>query len=107
MRHVIAIAAAFATLAAGTAASARMSDAQYLAANRCRALVAAPSLGAAADVGAVDRKLRDESRGRDPIIQDRAEQLREQAQQEASHPNDVVKARLQAERDGVCHDLLS
>ena len=34
MRHVIAIATAFATVAAGTAASARMSDAQYLAANR-------------------------------------------------------------------------
>jgi hypothetical protein len=107
MRHVIAIATAFATLAAGTAASARMSDAQFLAANRCRALVASPALGAPADVAAVDRKLHDESRGRDPIIEDRAEQMRQQAQQEAAHPNDMVKARLQAERDGLCHDLLS
>lgn len=107
MRHVIAIAAAFATVATGTAASARMSDAQFLAANRCRALVAAPTLGQPADVQAVDRKLRDESRGRDPIIEDRAEQMRDQAQREAAHPNDTARARLQAERDGLCHDLLS
>jgi hypothetical protein len=107
MRHVIAITTAFATLAAGTAASARMSDAQYLAANRCRSLVAAPSLGETGDLAAVDRKLRDEARGRDPVIQDRAEQVRQQAQREAARANDTVKARLQAERDGLCQNLLS
>jgi hypothetical protein len=105
MRTVIAAISVFAALAAGTAASARMTDAQFLEANRCRALIASSDLGAQ-DTQAVDRKLHEESAGRNPAVADMADSAREHAQQEAHHPNDVVKARLLAERDGACRALL-
>jgi hypothetical protein len=105
MRSVIAAISVFAALAAGTAASARMTDAQFLEANRCRALIASQDLGAQ-DTQAADRKLHEEAAGRDPAVSDMAESARERAQREARRPNDVVKARLLAERDGACRTLL-
>jgi len=106
MRTVIAAISVFAALAAGTAASARMTDAQFIEANRCRELIAANSLGQPGDTAAADRKLHEESAGRDPAISDMADSAREHAQQDARHPNDVVKSRLIAERDGACRALL-
>ena len=106
MYKVFGIAVAFAAMATASAASAHMTDREFLQANRCRGLAGATALGVV-DTTVIDGKIREESHGRDLYIMDRAEVLRQNAERDAQHASDTLKARLIAERNGVCASYLS
>lgn len=105
MNKVIGAICVVATLASATAASARMTDREYMQAARCRALAASTTLGAV-DTTAIDQRLREESHGRDPYIADRADSIRRTAERDASRANDNLKERLLAERNTTCRSYL-
>ncbi|MGA0599683.1 hypothetical protein ACO2Q3_03160 [Caulobacter sp. KR2-114] len=98
--------AALATAGAAVAApaSSRMSDVQFLQLNRCAGLVASQQLGGG-DGKLVDAVIREQSRGRDPYIMERADQMRDDAATAAQHASGDYRAKLVAERDGVCQNL--
>lgn len=83
------------------AAPAHLTDSQYLAAVRCRTLIASPALGKG-DTAALDAMLKSETAGRPSELQDRAEGVREAAVLEAHHAGPMEKAQLIAERGGAC-----
>lgn len=96
------------TAASGAAIAApaadRMTDVQFLQLNRCAGLVSAKQLGGG-DGKVVDTVIRQQSRGRDPYIQQRADQMRDDASRDAQRASGDYKAKLTAERDGVCQAL--
>ncbi len=92
------------TAAMSTAAGAsttRLNDAQYVAAARCEALIAAPALGGG-DTSAINSMLKAEGRGREQQVFDRADEARSDAAREARHAGPAARAGLSAERNGVC-----
>src|SRR5579863_5368847 len=103
MRFAIAtltIAAACASAAVAVAAPARLSDVQFVAANRCLGIESVKAF-ATPDADAL-RKLVKDNYGRDSYIQDKADQAREDGERDASRSGAEVSARITAERDGVC-----
>lgn len=93
-----------ASLTASTAAIAapgRLTDGQYLAAARCRALIASPALGKG-DTTAIDAMLRSQAAGRMGVVVDRANEVQLDAARSAGHAGPGGKAELMAERDGAC-----
>lgn len=107
MRFAIGIAAGLALAAATTvtAAPARLSDVQFIAANRCLGLMTSKALGTP-DAAALNKLVKEQSWGRNGYIYDKADQAREEAQSDASRGGDELHARLIAERDSVCRSLL-
>ena len=93
-------------MATATAASAGMNDREYLQANRCRGLATSQTLGVL-DTTIIDQKIARETQGRDPNMVDRGEQFRHIAENDARRPNESMRARLIAERDGVCSTYFS
>ena len=93
-----------ASLAASTAMAApqaQLSDVQYLAAARCRALIASPALGKG-DTHAIDGVLKAQNRGRPAYIYDKGQDMQQDAASQARHASPTQKTALIAERDGVC-----
>ncbi|HLZ84256.1 MAG TPA: hypothetical protein VKQ54_11875 [Caulobacteraceae bacterium] len=84
----------------------RLTDAQYIAAARCQALMASSALGPV-DMHAVDAVMKTEGASRTPDVADRADSARAQADRAARHAGPDAKASLVAERDGACHNLLA
>ena len=84
----------------------RLSDAQYIAAARCQALMASTALGPV-DMQAVNAVMKTEGASRDPAVADRADTVRAQTTRAANHAGPDAKATLIAERDGPCHSLLA
>ncbi|HSV02728.1 MAG TPA: hypothetical protein VLI41_05935 [Phenylobacterium sp.] len=83
---------------AGTAAaSSRVTDLDYLKANRCKGL--AVGMGSA-DTTGLDAFIKAEGRSRDPIILSRAEEELHRAQRQAKDAN--LKDKLSAELAGPC-----
>ena len=108
MRFVTAaltIAAACASAAVATAAP-RLTDVQYIAANRCIGLESTKSL-ASPDVDALRRLVKSQDGGRDTYIYDKADQARDDGARDASRSGAENNLRLVAERDGVCRSLAS
>jgi hypothetical protein len=101
----LAIAAACASAAVAVAAPARLSDVQFVAANRCLGIESVKAF-ATPDADAL-RKLVKDNYGRDSYIQDKADQAREDGERDASRSGAEVSARITAERDGVCRALVS
>ena len=99
------IAAACASAAVAVAAPARLSDVQFIAANRCLGIESTKAF-ATPDADAL-RQLAKDNWGRDSYIQDKADQAREDGQREASRSGAENSVRLTAERDGVCRALVS
>jgi hypothetical protein len=100
---------AAAALAASTAAVAgptHLSDAEYLTAVRCQALMASPELGKA-DTGAIGALIKSQGVGRIGAVTDRAEETRSDAARQARHAGVGEKAQLMAERSGVCETYAS
>ena len=91
---------------AAIAAPDHLSDAQYIAAARCQALMASSALGAV-DVHAVNAVMTSEGATRTPAVADRADQARAQADRAARHAGPDTKSTLVAERDGPCHALFA
>ena len=100
------IAAALCSAALAGAASARpqLSDAQYLSAARCQALMSSAALGKV-DTTMIDAVLKTQAAYRVPAVADRADEVRQDAQRAASHAGPNGKAALIAERDGACANM--
>jgi len=102
----ITIAAVCASAAVASAAPARLSDVQFIAANRCLGIESTKSL-AAPDVDALRQLVKSQNWGRDSYIYDKADQARDDGQREASRSGAENDIRLTSERDGVCRALVS
>ncbi len=104
------IAASLCTAALAGAASAhpQLTDAQYLAAARCQALMSSSALGKV-DSASIDAVLKTQASSRMPAVTDRADEIRIDTQRAASRAGPNGKAALIAERDGACaamsHDV--
>lgn len=105
MLKTLTILAAVAAAGSTVAAPARFTDAQYIQASRCAALIGAANLGGG-DTAAIDSVIRSQRGGRVEFIFDRADSARTEAEREARHAGADRKARLIAERDGVCQSYL-
>ena len=104
MLKSIIVIASLATAGAAFAAPSHLTDSQYLEAARCQVLIASPVLGKG-DTGAIDATLKSEDRGRSYDVDQRADGVREQAQMAVRHAGLDAKAKLMAERNGVCQTL--
>ena len=100
------IAAACASAAVAVAAPARISDVQFIAANRCLGIESTKAF-ATPDADALRKLIKDQNWGRDSYIYDKADQARDDGQREASRPGAESNVRLASERDGVCRALVS
>jgi hypothetical protein len=81
------------------AASTRVSDVDYLKANRCKGL-AASSIGAGVDVAGLDAFLRVQQASRPEAIREKADEIQARAKREAERNGDAP--RLTAELNGPC-----
>ena len=96
------IVAAVALFAAGAAQAATgVSNLQFLEAARCRGLAASETLGKV-DTSAIDAFLRQEGSSRELPVRASASKKIVGAQKEADKAEGDKKAKLLAERDGVC-----
>lgn len=100
------IAAACASAAVAVAAPTRISDVQFIAANRCLGIETTKQL-ASPDADALRKLVKEQNWGRDTFIYDKADQAREEGHREASSSSADTVARASAERDGVCRALAS
>jgi hypothetical protein len=104
------IAASLSAVALAGAASAhpQLSDAQYLSAARCQALMSSSALGKV-DTSMIDGVLKTQANYRTPAVTDRADEVRQDTLRAAAHAGPNGKAALIAERDGACatmtHDV--
>ena len=97
------IAASLCSAAIAGAASAhpQLSDAQYLSAARCQALMSSSALGKV-DTSMIDGVLKSQASYRTAAVSDRADEVSQDARRAASHAGPSEKAALIAERDGAC-----
>ena len=100
------IAAACASAAVAVAAPARLSDVQFLAANRCVGIESAKAF-AGSDADALRQLVKEQQWGRASFIYDKADQARDDGEREASRSGAENNVRLTSERDGVCRALVS
>ena len=100
------IAAALATPAlAANAATPRLTDSQYIAANRCVGLMESKNLGPVDDY-ALKARIKAESSGRQSAVWDMADQARQDAVHDAGRALGEIKAQLISERDTACQALV-
>ena len=101
-----------ATLATGALAGAawaqpgHISDVAYMEAARCAGLASSAKLGSV-DGGSMKAFVRTQSVGREPFIQDKADDMQRQARREADHADDYSKAKLTQELHDTCTALQS
>ncbi|ENZ81571.1 hypothetical protein [Caulobacter vibrioides] len=104
MRKLIAVlAVAGVSLAAAPvfAGEPAWSDSEFLSANRCLGLAQSKDLGVV-DATALIAKIKQEGRGRIGYVRDRADEMRSAALRDGRTRSETVRAKLTAERDGVC-----
>lgn len=87
------------------AAHASASDVQYMQAARCRGLAASENLGKL-DTAAIDAFLREEGAGRALDVKTSAIHKMNGAAKDAAAADGAKKAKLLAEREGVCATYL-
>lgn len=95
-----------ATAAAPAFASDRWTDGQYLQANRCLALAQSATLGEL-PAGDLAAQIKSQSFGRGSSITDRGVSLQAEAARQGKTKDSERKAKLLAERDGVCKTFLT
>lgn len=100
-----AVAAGLAAVATASSAAARISDVDYINANRCQALMESSALGAV-DATAMTAFLKTEGRSRADMVASMARKAYDKAGRQAASANEETKARLIAERDGRCQAYL-
>jgi hypothetical protein len=104
MLKSIIVIASLAASSAVFAAPSRLTDSQFLEATRCRVLIASPALGAG-DTKPIDATVQAEGRGRIAEVEDRADSVRDATLASVRHADSDGKAKLMAERNGVCQVL--
>ena len=98
--------AAMALSAAGASARpALITDTQYIAAERCEALMSSSALGRE-DTHAVDSFLSAQGAGRDQATYERGQAAHDNAVIQARHASAGRRAELTAERDGACRSAM-
>jgi hypothetical protein len=102
----LAVALMAATAAPAFAATDRWTDGQYLQANRCLALGQSAALGEI-PAGDLAAQIKSQAFGRGSNVTDRGVSLRAEATRQAKTTDDERKAKLLAERDGVCKSFLT
>lgn len=100
------IAAVCAAAACAGAASAQpsLTDAQYLSAARCQALMSSAALGKV-DTSSIDAALDKASVGRSNMVTERADEIRDAARRQASHAGPQGRAALISERESCASSL--
>lgn len=98
---MIIVAGLAAAAASASAATPRVSDAAYIQAERCAALISSPALGRH-DTSGIDGFLKDQERGRVEAAYERGQEARDNAAREARTAGAYAKTQLMAERDSVC-----
>lgn len=98
----IALAVTAALAATSASAAARVSDVDYLRANRCKGL--ATGIDGVVDVAALDSFIKSAGASRAPYIVQRAGEEFQRAKREAR--SEERRARLTAELNGVCQAYL-
>ena len=101
---LIAAALGSAAIAGAASAQPRLTDAQYLAAARCQALMQSSALGKV-DSASIDAVLKTQAAYAMPAVNDRADEIRTDTLRAASHAGPNGKAALIAERDGPCTSM--
>jgi len=109
MRFATGIAAGLMLAAAAATATAaspiRLNDAQFIAANRCLGLMTSKAL-ATPDAGVLNKLVKEQSWGRTGYVYDKADEARNDAAADVNRGGAELRARLVAERDGVCRAFL-
>lgn len=100
------VAAMLVASAAPAFAADRVSDSELVHASRCLGLTKAGNLGPS-DATALQAFVKIQSRGRDPLVQDRVENAERAAKSQATKAKDDLKASLIAERDGACKAMVA
>jgi hypothetical protein len=103
---IILAASSIAVAAAAGAQAASMSDVQYMAAERCEALVGSPALGKG-DTHALQALIRQQERGRSAVAIELGQQAHDDAARQARIAGGYEKSKLMAERDGACRAMVS
>ena len=101
---ILLAAASIAAVAAPAMAAERLTDAQFIQANRCLGLTEAKALGEA-DPAALKQVIKDQRAGRHVFTSDRADTARSDAKRAASKADEAAKAALIEERDVTCKGL--
>jgi len=101
MKTILVSALVLAGLASAAQAAPAVTDIQYLQAARCRGLAASEALGKL-DTTALDSFLRSEGQSRDLPVRAAATNRIGSALAQAEKATGEKKAKLLAERDGVC-----
>jgi hypothetical protein len=94
-----------ASAVAAVAAPAHVDDTRFLAANRCLGLMTSRTL-ATPEAEGLRQFIKSQSWGRADFVYYRADQLRDDARDDADRAGADQRSRLTAERDGVCHAFL-
>lgn len=103
----LALAAALVAFTAAPALAAdRISDGELVRASRCLGLSKAANLGPV-DATALQAFVKVQGRGRDLVVQDRAETAERAARSEAARAKGAQKDALVAERDGACKAMVT
>jgi hypothetical protein len=84
----------------------RLSDTQFIAANRCLGLLSSKAL-TTPDVAAMRQLVKEQSWGRDGYIYDKADEARDTGLRDASRGGAEKSLSLVAERDGLCRGLIA
>ena len=79
----------------------RVSDVQFIEANRCLGLMSSKALGGA-DTTALQHFIKSQSWGRDGLVYEQADQAKDDAAREANRGGMDRRAKLTAEVGGVC-----
>jgi len=103
---LIAAAALGAVAGMAAAAPARLTDVQFIAANRCLGIISSKTLGTG-EAAAFSAFLDQQGKSRDSIASDRADEARDDAMHEANRVTGERKDRLIAERDGPCQAFIA
>ncbi|AYV48045.1 hypothetical protein CFHF_11245 [Caulobacter flavus] len=101
---ILLAAASIAAVAAPALAAERVTDAQFIQANRCLGLTEAKTLGEA-DAAALKQFIKVQRPGRHVFTSDRADTARSDAKRAAAKADEATKASLIQELDGACKEL--
>lgn len=99
-------AAIAASAAPAFAEAGRWTDVEYLQASRCLGLAEAQELGPV-DTAALMSRMKSQEAGRNPYLRDRGVTMRQDARRVGRTLGEAQKAKLLAERDGVCKAYLT
>jgi hypothetical protein len=102
----LAASAVAAIAVSAVAAPARLSDADYIAANRCLGLMTSTGF-ASPDAKALGAYVRDQGLSRIAYVWDKGNQVRDDAKREGNASTPQTDPGLLAERDGVCHTFVA